>query len=156
VAACSKKQERTDPTRAGQVDENAASALDGGDGGDDLQRLDLRSSASASCPAQSGSSVDAASDCSAQGEERPDRCRKPARTRGRGARDLGSLNAAEENRMIRTQTAWSCRLPTERRRAPSEALYELFRDWQRTHTQSSVTALQSPRRLVAAARTAHP
>ena len=26
-----------------------------------------------------------------------------------------------------------------------EALYELFRDWQRTQTQSSVMALQSPR-----------
>jgi hypothetical protein len=26
-----------------------------------------------------------------------------------------------------------------------EALYELFRDWQRTQTQSSVTALRSPR-----------
>jgi hypothetical protein len=26
-----------------------------------------------------------------------------------------------------------------------EALYELFRDWQRTRTQSSVTALQGPR-----------
>ena len=26
-----------------------------------------------------------------------------------------------------------------------EALYELFRDWQRTHTQSSVTALRSLR-----------
>jgi hypothetical protein len=26
-----------------------------------------------------------------------------------------------------------------------EALYELFRDWQRTQTQSSVTALQGPR-----------
>ena len=28
---------------------------------------------------------------------------------------------------------------------PPEALYELFRDWQRTHTQSSVKALRSPR-----------
>jgi len=28
---------------------------------------------------------------------------------------------------------------------PPEALYELFRDWQRTQTQSSVTALQGPR-----------
>ena len=26
-----------------------------------------------------------------------------------------------------------------------EALFELFRDWQRTQTQSSVTALRSPR-----------
>jgi hypothetical protein len=29
--------------------------------------------------------------------------------------------------------------------SPPEALYELFRDWQRTQTQSSVTALQGPR-----------
>src|SRR5271168_5188871 len=29
-----------------------------------------------------------------------------------------------------------------------EALYELFRDWQRTQTQSSVTALQGPRQLM--------
>src|SRR5258708_7449203 len=28
---------------------------------------------------------------------------------------------------------------------PPEALYELFRDWQRTQTQSSVMALRSPR-----------
>jgi hypothetical protein len=28
---------------------------------------------------------------------------------------------------------------------PPEALYELFRDWQRTQTQSSVKALRSPR-----------
>jgi hypothetical protein len=32
----------------------------------------------------------------------------------------------------------------ERDRTP-EALYELFPDWQRTQTQSSVTALESPR-----------
>ena len=43
------------------------------------------------------------------------------------------------------QTARSCMLPTERRRSPPEALYELFRDWQRTQTQSSVKALRSPR-----------
>jgi hypothetical protein len=36
-----------------------------------------------------------------------------------------------------------CRL-SEGDRTP-EALYELFRDWQRTQTQSSVTALQGPR-----------
>ena len=28
---------------------------------------------------------------------------------------------------------------------PPEALYELFRDWQRTQTQSSVKTLRSPR-----------
>src|SRR5208282_4270312 len=43
------------------------------------------------------------------------------------------------------QAARSCRLPTERRRSTPEALSELFRDWQRTQTQSSVTALWSPR-----------
>jgi hypothetical protein len=32
------------------------------------------------------------------------------------------------------QTARSCRWPTERRRFTPEALSELFRDWQRTHT----------------------
>jgi hypothetical protein len=31
---------------------------------------------------------------------------------------------------------------------PPEALYELFRDWQRTQTQSSVTALRSPRQQI--------
>ena len=36
-----------------------------------------------------------------------------------------------------------CRL-SEGDQSP-EALYELFRDWQRTQTQSSVTALRSPR-----------
>jgi hypothetical protein len=36
-----------------------------------------------------------------------------------------------------------CRL-SEGDQSP-EALYELFRDWQRTQTQSSVTALQGPR-----------
>jgi hypothetical protein len=36
-----------------------------------------------------------------------------------------------------------CR-PSEGDQTP-EALYELFRDWQRTHTQSSVTALRSLR-----------
>jgi hypothetical protein len=32
------------------------------------------------------------------------------------------------------QTARSCMLPTERGDHPPEALYELFRDWQRTHS----------------------
>src|SRR5260370_19058717 len=39
-------------------------------------------------------------------------------------------------------TAW-CRLSEGD--YPPEALYELFRDWQRTQTQSSVKALRSPR-----------
>ena len=34
-------------TRAGLLDEDSSSAMDGGDGGDDLHRLDLRSSAAA-------------------------------------------------------------------------------------------------------------
>ena len=37
------------------------------------------------------------------------------------------------------QAARSCRLPTERGRFTPEAPSELFRDWQRTQTQSSVT-----------------
>src|SRR5215469_6137198 len=36
-------------------------------------------------------------------------------------------------------------MPTGRRGNAPEAHYELFRDWQRTQTQSSVTALRSPR-----------
>jgi hypothetical protein len=40
------------PTRVGLLDEEFATAMDGGDGGDDLQRLDLRSPASARYPDQ--------------------------------------------------------------------------------------------------------
>jgi hypothetical protein len=36
------RQDRINPIRAGLLDENAASAVDRGDGNDDLQRLDLR------------------------------------------------------------------------------------------------------------------
>src|ERR1700758_1132619 len=68
-----------DPTRAGRLDEDTASAMECCHGGDDLQRLDLRSSASARRPDQGGSSVDAASDCSGQEEERPDRCQQDRR-----------------------------------------------------------------------------
>jgi hypothetical protein len=45
-----------DPTRAGLLDEDSALAVDRGDGSDDLQRLDLRSSASTRHPDQGGSS----------------------------------------------------------------------------------------------------
>jgi hypothetical protein len=38
------------------------------------------------------------------------------------------------------QAAKSCMLPTERRRSNSLGSYGFFRDWQRTQTQSSVTA----------------
>src|SRR5712675_1773207 len=48
-----------DPTRAGLLDEDSTPALDRSDGSDDLQRLDLRSSASARHPDQGGSPVDA-------------------------------------------------------------------------------------------------
>src|ERR1700747_2527885 len=60
-----------DPTRAGRLDEDSAPAVDRGDGGDDLQRLALRSPASARHSDQGGSPVDAASDSSGQEEERP-------------------------------------------------------------------------------------
>ncbi len=60
------------PTRVGLLDEDSATAVDRGDGGDDLQRLDLRSPASPCHPDQGGSPVDAACDCSGQEEERPD------------------------------------------------------------------------------------
>jgi transposase len=70
------RQGRIDPARAGLLDENAASTVDSGHGGYDLQRLDLRSSASARCPGQGSSSTDVAGDCSGQEEERQDRCRQ--------------------------------------------------------------------------------
>ena len=70
-----------DPMRAGLLDEDSAPAVDRGDGSDDLQRLDLRSSASA-CHPIGGSPVDAASDCSGQEEERPNRCQKDRRLHG--------------------------------------------------------------------------
>src|SRR5260370_15602580 len=47
------------------------------------------------------------------------------------------------NKMRRLPGPAGCRL-SEGDQTP-EALYELFRDWQRTHTQSSVKALRSPR-----------
>src|SRR6266446_5178253 len=47
------------------------------------------------------------------------------------------------NKMRRLPGPACCRL-SEGDHTP-EALYELFRDWQRTHTQSSVKALRSPR-----------
>ncbi len=74
-------------------------------------------------------------------------CRGSATTRlytcGR-TQDYGSISTAETDRMNNAQTARSCRLPTERRRSHPEALYELFWDWQRTLTQSSVTAPSKP------------
>jgi hypothetical protein len=68
-----------DSTRTGLLDEEFATAMDGSDGSDDLQRLDLRSSASARHPDQGGTSIDAASDCSGQEKERPDRCQQGRR-----------------------------------------------------------------------------
>jgi hypothetical protein len=47
AALALKWRQLVDPTRAGLLDEDSAPAVDRGDGGDDLQRLDLRSSASA-------------------------------------------------------------------------------------------------------------
>jgi len=52
---------------------------------------------------------------------------------------------AKTSGFIDAQTARSRRLPTRRRSKTPEAHYELFRDWQRTPTRSSVTALRSPR-----------
>src|SRR5580658_7716279 len=45
---------------------------------------------------------------------------------------------------MNAQAARSRRLPTGPRGTTPEAHYELFRDWQRTQTQSSVTALAEP------------
>src|SRR5246127_3227762 len=73
------RQDRFDPTRAGLLDEDSAPAVDRGDGGDDLQRLDLRSPAAACHPDQGGTSIDAARDCCSQEEERPDRCQQARR-----------------------------------------------------------------------------
>src|SRR4030081_1429355 len=47
------------------------------------------------------------------------------------------------NKMRRLPGPACCRLSEGHH--PPEALYELFRDWQRTQTQSSVKALRSPR-----------
>src|SRR5580693_5780368 len=47
------------------------------------------------------------------------------------------------NKMRRLPGPACCRLSEGDH--PPEALYELFRDWQRTQTQSSVKALRSPR-----------
>src|SRR6266581_8717572 len=67
------------PTRVGLLDEDSAPAVDRCDGGDDLQRLDLRSPAAACHPDQGGTSIDAARDCCSQEEERPDRCQQARR-----------------------------------------------------------------------------
>src|SRR5215470_16752656 len=50
----------SDPLGTGRLDEDASAALDGSDGGYDLHWLDIRSSASACDPGESGTSVDAA------------------------------------------------------------------------------------------------
>src|ERR1700760_4595059 len=73
------RQDQVNPTRAGLLDEDSAPAVDRGDGGDDLQRLDLRSPAAACHPDQGGTSIDAARDCCSQEEERPDRCQQTRR-----------------------------------------------------------------------------
>jgi hypothetical protein len=46
---------------------------------------------------------------------------------------------------IEAQAARSCWLATEQRSFDSRGSSVLFRDWQRTHTQSSAKALASPR-----------
>jgi hypothetical protein len=75
--------------------------------------------------------------------------RGPATTRVRArgrTRDHGSLSTAEnrqEDPVRRLPGPADCRL-SEGSYTP-EALYELFRDWQRTQTQSSATALRSLR-----------
>jgi hypothetical protein len=72
--------------------------------------------------------------------------RKAELRAGRRAPPNGSLDAAWEN--IRIRQCAGCqvpRLPTARRRSTPEALSELFRDWQRTQAQSSVTALRGLR-----------
>jgi hypothetical protein len=58
------------------------------------------------------------------------------------------LTAAWERKTTESysaQTARSCWLPTERRRSTSRGALGLFQDWQRTQTQSSVTARKGPR-----------
>src|SRR3974377_290399 len=52
---------------------------------------------------------------------------------------------AKTSGFMNAQAARSRRLPTGRRSNTPEAHYELFRDWQRTQTQSSATALNSLR-----------
>src|SRR5215470_2070889 len=73
-ADSSRWQDRCNKTRTRHLDEDSPTALDGGDGSNDLHRLDLRSPIAA-CPAdQGGTSADASCHCSGQKEERPDRC----------------------------------------------------------------------------------
>src|ERR1700758_2241170 len=76
-------------------------------------------------------------------------CRGSATKRLRACgrtQDYGSIKYCRNQQDEQNaQTARSCMLPTERRRSPPEALYELFRDWQRIQTQSLVKALRSPR-----------
>jgi Protein kinase domain len=69
-----RRQGWIDSTRAGLLDEDSVSAMECWHGSNDLQRLDLRPSPSACHADQGGSSLDAASDCSSEEEERPDRC----------------------------------------------------------------------------------
>src|ERR1700741_4235093 len=70
---------RCDALGTGQLDEDASAALDGGDGSNDLHRLDLRSSAT-TCPTGEGSaSVNATLHRCSKEEERSGRCRQDCR-----------------------------------------------------------------------------
>lgn len=53
--------------------------------------------------------------------------------------------ARKTNRRDNVQTVRSCELPTERWKSTPEAPSELFQDWQRTQTQSSVMVRKGPR-----------
>jgi hypothetical protein len=54
-----------------KLDEDSSSALNGGDGGNHLQRLDLQSPASVCVTGEGGASIDAPRHRSVQEEERP-------------------------------------------------------------------------------------
>ena len=66
-------------------------------------------------------------------------CRALQPHRGR-IKALSESERAKASRFIGAQAARSRPLATGRRSNPPEAHYELFRDWQRSQTQSSVNA----------------
>ena len=70
-------------------------------------------------------------------------CRRPQHGSGR-TRPLGEQDQGETMRGLPVPAGGRL---SEGDQTP-EAPYESFRDWQRTHTQSSVTALRSPRQLM--------
>src|SRR2546430_15955329 len=63
------RPDRSNATRTRRLDEDSSATLDGGDGGNDLHRLDLRSPAPACGTGEGSASTDAARHCRGQEEE---------------------------------------------------------------------------------------